>query len=120
MAMPSMSSMGIAMVVIGMGFSMIAVIITMVIAMVVIVIIGMGFSMIAMVIPMIVIVVIAMIFCMIAVIIPMVVIVIIAMIFRMITVTSLLNMHTTIKMLRLSPHQGGTNLSFNRETSLVG
>ena len=71
----------------------------------------------------------------IAVIIPMVVTVIIAMLFRVVVViismfiamvvsmaamTSLLNVHTTVKMLRLSPHQGGANLCFDRETSLVG
>jgi len=49
---------------------------------------------------------------------------IIAMLFRVIfmiiAVTSLFNMHTTVEMLRLSPNQGGTNLCFDRETSLVG
>jgi hypothetical protein len=61
-------------------------------------------------------VIIAMLFRVIAVIIAM----LFPMLVSMAAMTSLLNVHTTIKMLCLSPHQGGTNLCFDRETSLVG
>jgi hypothetical protein len=99
MAMTFMSSMRIAMipVIITMVFRVITVIIPMLISMVFTVIVPMLFRVIA--------VIIAMLF-------PMLV--------SMAAMTSLLNVHTTIKMLCLSPHQGGTNLCFDRETSLVG
>jgi hypothetical protein len=84
------------------------------------VIITMVFRVITVIIPMLI----SMVF---TVIVPMlfrVIAVIIAMLFPMLVsmaaMTSLLNVHTTIKMLCLSPHQGGTNLCFDRETSLVG
>ena len=122
MAMTFMSSMRIAMipVIITMVFRVITVIIPMLISMVFTVIVPMLFRVIAMIIAviitMVVTVIIAMLFRVIAVIIAM----LFPMLVSMAAMTSLLNVHTTIKMLCLSPHQGGTNLSFNRETSLVG
>jgi hypothetical protein len=80
-------------VIVPMLFRVIAVVISMVVSMVVTVIIAMLFRVFA---------------------------VIIAMVVSMASMTSLLNVHTTVKMLRLSPHQGGANLCFDRETSLVG
>ena len=45
---------------------------------------------------------------------------VITVIIAMAAMTSLLNMHATIKMLCFPPHQGGTDLCFDRETSLIG
>ncbi len=95
MAVTFMSSMGIAMTLL-------------MITMVITVIISMIFRVIAMIIAM----VISMVFRVIAV--------FIAMVIAMAAMTSLLNMHATIKMLCFPPHQGGTDLCFDRETSLIG
>ena len=118
MAMTFMSSMRIAMihVIITMVFRVITVIIPMLISMVFTVIVPMLFRVIAVIITMVVTVIIAMLFRVIAVIIAM----LFPMLVSMAAMTSLLNVHTTIKMLCLSPHQGGTNLCFDRETSLIG
>ena len=99
MAVAFMSSMRVA---------MIPVIVTMVIPMLVSVVITMVFRVITMLIA----VLITMIFRVIAM--------IFAVLIAVIAMASLLNVHTTIKMLRLSPHQRGTNLCFDREASLVG
>ena len=103
MAMTFMSSMRVA---------MIPVIVTMVIPMLVSVVITMVFRVITMLITMLIAVLITMIFRVIAM--------IFAVLIAVIAMASLLNVHTTIKMLRLSPHQRGTNLCFDREASLVG